>query len=257
MNDALSLADGEILFQDSKIASSNSLDSYFRLESGFQPENIPSETPHTQLWSLTGKVEGALGRSSRYKTLLLGKPKAFSRWMALVRLWAPWLAPRQGKKTLDLDREAVICSFQLCTGAHLVLLALSGINDVLSLFTSDKDGNILLSLRNDSKDEAVGHVLISVGPEFEMALASAIYQARRLVSPYINDGPRSAEMMKVFQQEIKPEWMEAWYDGLTYCTWNGLGQNLTEEKVFTALDSLEKNHVHSLLLSLQNSSPVN
>jgi hypothetical protein len=33
-------------------------------------------------------------------------------------------------------------------------------------------------------------------------------------------------------------------DGLSYCTWNGLGQGLTEEKIFTALDSLSKNEIN-------------
>lgn len=33
-------------------------------------------------------------------------------------------------------------------------------------------------------------------------------------------------------------------DGLSYCTWNGLGQNLTEEKLFNALESLSKNGIN-------------
>jgi hypothetical protein len=33
-------------------------------------------------------------------------------------------------------------------------------------------------------------------------------------------------------------------DGLSYCTWNGIGQGLTEEKIFIALESLSKNDIH-------------
>jgi len=33
-------------------------------------------------------------------------------------------------------------------------------------------------------------------------------------------------------------------DGLTYCTWNGLGKDLTEDKIFMALDSLSKNEIN-------------
>jgi hypothetical protein len=33
-------------------------------------------------------------------------------------------------------------------------------------------------------------------------------------------------------------------DGLSYCTWNGLGQDLTENKIFNALDSLAKNEIN-------------
>ena len=44
-------------------------------------------------------------------------------------------------------------------------------------------------------------------------------------------------------EEARAQYMENWYDGLTYCTWNGLGQNLTEEKIYHALDALEKNNI--------------
>lgn len=33
-------------------------------------------------------------------------------------------------------------------------------------------------------------------------------------------------------------------DGLSYCTWNGIGQHLTEEKLFSALESLAKNEIN-------------
>jgi hypothetical protein len=60
----------------------------------------------------------------------------FGRWFALIRIWAPWLAPRQGKNRFELDKEAVLCSFLSLTGKHLVLLAISGVDDVMTLFTS-------------------------------------------------------------------------------------------------------------------------
>jgi hypothetical protein len=53
-----------------------------------------------------------------------------------VRIWAPWLAPRQGKSFFELDKEAVLCSFLSQTGKHLVLLAISGVDDVMTMLTS-------------------------------------------------------------------------------------------------------------------------
>jgi hypothetical protein len=35
-------------------------------------------------------------------------------------------------------------SFLSLTGKHLVLLAMSGVEDVMSLFTSDAEGNVVL-----------------------------------------------------------------------------------------------------------------
>ncbi|KAL9035877.1 MAG: hypothetical protein Q9214_006389 [Letrouitia sp. 1 TL-2023] len=50
-------------------------------------------------------------------------------------------------------------------------------------------------------------------------------------------------MEDALDKGVKAEWMENWYDGLTYCTWNALGQDLTEGKIFDALDTLEDNDV--------------
>jgi hypothetical protein len=66
------------------------------------------------------------------------------RWFALVRIWTPWLAPRQGKGQFGLDKEAVLCSFLSLTGKHLVLLGISGVDDVMTLFTNDNEGNVVL-----------------------------------------------------------------------------------------------------------------
>jgi hypothetical protein len=37
-----------------------------------------------------------------------------------------------------------MCSFMSLTGKHLVLLAISGVDDVMTLFTSDSEGNVVL-----------------------------------------------------------------------------------------------------------------
>jgi hypothetical protein len=67
-----------------------------------------------------------------------------TRWFALIRIWSPWLAPRQGKTRFGLDNPGVMCSFLSLEGKHLVLLAISGVDDVMTLFTSDSDGNVVL-----------------------------------------------------------------------------------------------------------------
>jgi hypothetical protein len=59
-----------------------------------------------------------------------------------VRIWVPWLAPRHGKSEFKLDKDAMLCSFLSPEGKHLVLLALSGINDVMSLIKSTDAGNV-------------------------------------------------------------------------------------------------------------------
>lgn len=69
------------------------------------------------------------------------------RWFALIRIWSPWLAPRQGKSTFQLDKPGILCSFLNNEGKHLVLLAISGIDDVMTLFVNDSEGNVALRVR--------------------------------------------------------------------------------------------------------------
>ncbi len=70
-----------------------------------------------------------------------------ARWFAIVRLWSPWIAPRQGRSTFALDKEAVMCSFLSPQGRHLVLLAVSGIDNITSLFRSSDSGRVVLQVR--------------------------------------------------------------------------------------------------------------
>lgn len=66
-----------------------------------------------------------------------------NRWFSLVSMWPPWICPRQGKTHFELDKKALLCSFLSLEGKHLVLLAISGIDDVMTLFTS-VDGGVNL-----------------------------------------------------------------------------------------------------------------
>jgi hypothetical protein len=69
------------------------------------------------------------------------------RWFALIRIWTPWLAPRQGQSHFELDKEAIVCSFlERLGGRHIVLLAVSGVDDVITTFKSDPEGNVTLQV---------------------------------------------------------------------------------------------------------------
>jgi len=46
-----------------------------------------------------------------------------------------------------LDKEAIVCSFlEKLGGRHIVLLAVSGVDDVITTFKSDPDGNVALQV---------------------------------------------------------------------------------------------------------------
>ncbi|KAK3945452.1 raffinose synthase Sip1 [Diplogelasinospora grovesii] len=203
-----------------------------------------SQSPGTRLWSIETSVDGAKDDQSGYADVPLGVPWGqFIRWFALVRLWAPWLAPRHGKSTFGLDKDAVLCSFLSPQGKHLVFLGISGFSDVMTLLRSGGSGELVLHLRNDSTETGAGTVLVAVGDDFERANAAVMYHARTLVMASNKaTGEHDAEIAAL-QDGVRPEWYENWYDGLGFCTWNALGQKLTDEKVLKAVDTLAENNI--------------
>lgn len=205
-----------------------------------------SDCPDTVLWSITFPVKAAVGPESGWTARKLGTPSNFTRWFALVRIWSPWLAPRHGQRKFSPDKDAVLAAFLRHDGINVVVIAVSGVNNVLTVLNHDGDGNVTISGRNDNEQEGVSRIIVAAGKTFELAVAAAMYHARKIVTSYgIRNKEQEAEV-KALLSGVKPEWLENWYDGFTYCTWNGLGQNLTEEKINGALDSLQRANIHSM-----------
>lgn len=243
-NEQFSTSDGHIIYQ-----SARSLDTELTNFIGGMPSNLKiqeekSDTPETLLWSVTSQVDSSSGKASGVSSNKLGKPIDFSRWFALVRLWSPWLAPRQGKEKFNPDKEAVVAAFQREDGSHLVVLAVSGIDDVMTTLSHDGDGNVIIDSRNDSNDAGTATLIISAGNSLEFAMSAVMYHARKLVMRYQNASGETAAEEEALMQDYKPQWLQNWYDGLAYCTWNSIGQKLTEDKIFEALDSLQRHDVN-------------
>ncbi|RAL62192.1 hypothetical protein DID88_002676 [Monilinia fructigena] len=199
--------------------------------------------------SLSDYVKGANGKESTIKDIEFGLPwgqDKLARWFALIRIWTPWLAPRQGKTVFDLDKEAVTCSFLSSEGKHIVLLAISGINNVMTLFKSDSDGKVVLRARSDNPKNSVARILVGLGDDYESANAAVMYHARQVVTIFESESGETQKEIEALKggNEKTKVWMENWCDGLTYCTWNALGQRLTEEKILRAVEILAENKIN-------------
>jgi hypothetical protein len=252
IKDSTGISDGTLNYLGStdflKHCTSYSLDHFIDdISSDIKVEQAESETTKTQLWRLSCPIAAANGQDSGYSHHRLGKMRKSLKWFALVRLWSPWLAPRQGTSNkFELDKDGVLVSFLRSDGLHVVCLAISGVRDVLTTFIHDKHGNVEIKGRNDREESGTSRVLVAVAEDFERANCAVMYHARKVISEYGASSEVSAntnEIKSLTDSEVKPEWLEEWYDGLTYCTWNGLGQNLTAEKIEDALESLKKNGI--------------
>ena len=214
-------------------------------------KGVSSEVPNTRLWSLTAPAKGATGESSGYTTHRFGR-SSWLRWFALVRLWSPWLAPRQGKTHELAEKDAILYSLLRIDGLHVVLLAISGIDDVNTVFQADLI-NLNIHARNDREQEGTARVVVAVAGTFSEGVAACMYYARRVMSDHVvtsKDDQLAIDQIKALEAKSRIQnddfgvtWMQNWNDSLTYCTWNGLGQNLTEEKISSALSSLEENGI--------------
>ncbi|KAI1760524.1 glycoside hydrolase family 36 protein [Hypoxylon sp. FL1150] len=204
-----------------------------------------SQTPRTQLWTINATVGPAEGDRSTYDDVDLGIPWSGPlRYFALVRHASPWLGPRHGNGSFILDKDAVMCSFLNREGKHLVLLGVSGREDVMTLLRSSDSGYVKIHMRNDAESETSGLVLAAVGDGFESAIAAVMYHARNVVLATGNGDSEIARELQTLTDDVKPEWYENWYDGLGYCTWNALGQRLTDEKIIDAVEALSKDRIN-------------
>lgn len=246
--DASGVTDGLVLLnlEDSLHRTDENLgDIIHGLNSELSVKTAASQTPNTQLWTVKADVSPAQEDRSAYADVELGTPWGGAlRYFALVRHGSPWLGPRHGSSRFSIDKDAVMCSFLSPQGRHLVLLGVSGPSNVITLLRSSESGSVKLHIRNDDETQSSGLVLAAVGDNFESAIAAAMYHARTVIFATGDMEDEFNRELRSLSHDIKPEWYENWYDGLGYCTWNALGQRLTDEKIINAVEALAKDNVN-------------
>lgn len=207
-----------------------------------------SEVPQAALWSISMSASASEGKLSAYTDTRIGQPNFFSRWFALVRLWTPWLSPEHGRSFFSPHRDVVLCSFLRYDGSHLACLALSGIDDTMAVLKSDGKGSLVCLARNDGLEAGTARVLVSVAPDHERAVAAVMYHARKLVEAGSSTEAGQSANRTASGDDVKVKWMQNWYDGLSYCTWNSLGQRLSEDLILDALKTLKEADIKGLTL---------
>jgi hypothetical protein len=245
VRDQFGLTDGYLYLQPESFENFDL--SYFIGDMGtdIEVQRETSQTPETLLWSLTATLDKADGQASAFATHKLGLPTNFTRWFALCRLYSPWILPRHGKNKFEVDKDAILVAFLRDDGLSVVALAMSGIDDTASYFKHDDSGNVIIHSRNDADSKSVCTVYVAVATSFDIANASVMYHARKVSMDLMEKSgeiPRELQVQKE-EDEVKPNWYEEWYDGFGYCTWNSLGQDLTEQKIFEVLDGLRENDI--------------
>ena len=118
------------------------------------------------------------------------------------------------------------------------MLAVSGIRDVATAFNHDGDGGIIMNGSNDREQLGPAIALVAVAKSFDVANASVMYKARRMIMNHETEEGLQVPQLQPKEDNPSLQWVEEWYDGLTYCTWNGLGINLSEDSILKAINAL-------------------
>ena len=194
--------------------------------------------------------DGTLAFAGTLAEMPLGKVKDQVRYMSLVRLEPYWLGVQHGltktrewETDFDQSMDGVLVAFLLKSGQVLVLLAFNGNEDVYTVIRSGKEGEVVMAARNDSSSDEKWRALVATGKDVDSCIESVVKEARRKVMA----APKMQKLLQGAEDITKNTEMakESWFDGLAYCTWNGLDMHRCNAKaVIEGIETLEKNGVH-------------
>ena len=262
------IQDGELILQppvDPNFLAASPVE----VNDGWTLRKTASDAPEARLYTIESAhpISTPSEGNANFESVALGRVTQLCRWFALVRIWDPWFAPRHGGNKFHLSEPAILLSFLRYDGMHVVLLVVNGIDEVLTEFVSDHNGEIVVRARNDSGRDRKSKILAASAWKFEIANAAVMYEMRRLVRQSVayqqvleqlEQLPKSIRSNSLDSDTVlvnhekhatddpvlTPQWLAGWYDSLAYCTWNSLGQDLNAEKIMEGLDSLAQNHIH-------------
>lgn len=133
-------------------------------------------------------------------------------------------------------------------GKHVAVLPVSGLGSGSAYVTSctSGDGSIVVRGRNDGEgpiSERKVQVIVAVANDPFKTVTAATNYLKKLIMD--SRGFESTLIDQYSKLELEDEDRTAWEDGLSYCTWNGLGADLGEDKILKALDELDRAGVRS------------
>ena len=123
-------------------------------------------------------------------------------------------------------------SFLREDGLHFVMLAMNGVPHLTTTIRGNEAGGINVAIRNDGSDRRKSSVIVCAAK----TVAEAISTVTGVAQGLLQDGQDATVHQNGDTRSDLERW---WYDAFTYCTWNGLGQQLSEKKILDALDELQ------------------
>jgi len=133
---------------------------------------------------------------------------------------------------MSLDKNGLVAGFMRSDGMNVVVMGMAAVDECTTYIRTGNGGTMELRTRNDGARPGVHRAIVAVGPGWKETLDAVFYRARELVSGVVG-----------MDNDLLAQWKREWYDGLAYCTWNGLGREITEERILNALRDLSDNGI--------------
>ncbi|RPB21592.1 raffinose synthase Sip1 [Terfezia boudieri ATCC MYA-4762] len=228
-------SDGRLIFRSSHPYAlqprQDSLRTFFQNPSNsITASSSFSQVSGVRIWDLNAPIGPSTSES-----VSLGTPIDMERYYALVKLSSPWMGPRQGGNTMSLDKNGLVVGFMRSDGMNVVVMGMAAVDECTTYIKTGAGGTVILRTRNDGVKSGVHRAILAVGSGWQETLDAAFYRARELVSGSSN--------MASADNDLQAQWRREWYDGLAYCTWNGLGREITEDKILGVLQDLADNGI--------------
>lgn len=193
------------------------------------------------VWQLSSSTN--LSTSQDDDTVLvsrdLGRIKNQLRFFAVTRIEPFWIGCEHDRDYFHLDNDGVLLSFLNTSGQVVTLFAFNGTDDFYTVFRSGPDGTIAIAGRNDNHSEAPLRIIAAVSPDKQKSIAAVMMQARQIAS----SSPKLEALINTCLSQGKKSPEQSFFNNMGYCTWNGLGQDLTRAKLLDGLQKLAANSV--------------
>lgn len=225
------MPEGQILFQ-SAVKSTSEVSSLLRLEAGWNAVKVEAKPQDAALFSLEAEP---LAPSKELQRQTLGLVLEQSRHVAFTRLEPPWMGPRHGGEFLHFSEPTMFCSILRKDGNVVTVLAPS-LDNVYMVLETDDEGRVVVAAKTDCTTDKRLRVLFSVAATIETSIETIMVHLRdEANSSFLVETMTHGSQDLTFSCD-----MEHLLDNLGFCTWNALGNELTQDSMLGALRDLKK-----------------
>lgn len=224
---------GEIVIP--KAGADRSIEKLLALEPGWSVSPLEALNKDSSAWRVTSS--DILPPSQDVDTVLTNKDIGLvvdqSRYMCIIRAEPFWYGAVHDGEYFHLSEHAMLATFLNKSGQYVSLLSFNDVDDFYQVFVGGPEGKVTLAGRNDSGSDAPLSFVAAVAEDRQDSIAEVMQQARRLVETT----PKVQSMLEKALAAATGAAEDDFFDNLGYCTWNGLGWELSVEKI---LDGLQK-----------------